>query len=77
MQQVLGTNILIDTTGNFSGVIKLNQTMADVIAGIQAGQELDEIARILCSKYDVSFDKALADASRVCDELAKQGVLES
>ena len=75
-QEVLGTDILIDTTGEFAGVIKLNKTMSEIVDGIIAGLGPDEIAQQICVKYAVDFGQALADVNEVCQRLADAGALE-
>lgn len=76
IQEVLGAHIIVDTTAQFSGVIKINDTMAEIFAGILAGQGKDQIANKLCEKFDVDFEKARADVDKALSDLIAQGVVD-
>lgn len=64
-------------TKDFHGIVKLNESGAEVFRGLSEGQDEQEIARRLIKKYK-GLDQATADkaVSLVIDRLQKAGLLE-
>lgn len=54
----------------------LNRTGTFVWQLAATGCTVEEVARALASRYDVSAERALADAARFCDDLAARRILE-
>ena len=69
-------NVLVDITGKFNGVIRLSATSADVWQAISEGKTVEEAAKLLSEKYDVSYEKALKDSQEFCDKLLENGLIE-
>lgn len=69
-------NVLVDVTGKFNGVVRLSATSADVWQAFADGKSIEEAAKLLSEKYDVSYEKALADTTAFCDKLLENGLIE-
>ena len=76
LRVILGQPVLIDSSGSFSGIVKLNGTAMAIWQGLEEGLDKDAIAQKMCQEYEVSMDKALADISKFMDELKSEGFLE-
>ena len=63
-------------SAGFNGVIKLNDTCAEIWKLIEQGLDENGIAQKLCERYDVDGEKALADVRKITEKLAENGVLE-
>ena len=77
VRHVMDSDIVIDVTGGFSGVMKLNATSLMIWNGIAAGKSAQEIALALAGKYEVSEEKALADVERFCADMTEQEFFEA
>ena len=77
VRHVMDTDIVIDVTGGFSGVIKLNATSLLIWNGVAAGKSVHEIALALTEQYEVAEEKALSDVERFCSDMVEQGFFES
>ena len=76
VRHVMDTDIVIDVTGGFSGVMKLNATSLMIWNGIAAGKSVQEIALALTEQYEVTEEKALSDVERFCSDMTAQGFFE-
>ena len=77
VRHVMDTDIVIDVTGAFSGVMKLNPTSLEIWNGVAAGKNAGEIALALAERYEVSEEKALADVERFCSDMTEHGFFEA
>ena len=77
LRHVMDTDIVIDVSGSFSGVMKLNATSLEIWNGVAAGKSAQEIALSLTERYEVTEESALADVERFCGDMAKQGFFEA
>ena len=77
VRHVMDTDIVIDVTGGFSGVMKLNPTSLEIWNGVAAGKSEHEIALLLAERYEVSEDKALDDVKRFCSDMTEHGFFEA
>ena len=75
----IGDDIIVVPVGkasaDFHGMIKLNNTAADIWKCIAEGKGEDEIVATLLDKYDVSDDDARKAVKATIDTLNKAGVL--
>ena len=76
LKNILDTDILLDTSGSFDGVIKLNKTMSVICQGLKDGLDDEIIAKNICDTFDVSFEKALEDIKTAVSELKGQGLID-
>ena len=73
VRHVMDSDIVIDVTGGFSGVMKLNETSLAIWNGVASGKSAQEIALALAEKYEVSEERALSDVERFCTDMTAQG----
>ena len=72
---LMGETIAVDVSNKYHGVIKLNKTSEFIWKDLEKGKSLEEIAKHLTEKYDVSYDRALDEARKFCDKLIEEKVL--
>ena len=77
VRHVMDTDIVIDVTGDFSGMVKLNASSLEIWNGIAAGKSVREIALALTEQYEVTEEKALSDVERFCGDMVAQGFFEA
>ena len=77
VRRVMDTDIAIDVTGNFSGMVKLNASSLEIWNGVAAGKSVREIALALTQQYEVTEEKALSDVERFCGDMVAQGFFEA
>ncbi len=65
-----------DASRDFRGMIKLNDTAAEIWGYINEGKTLDEIAAVMLEKYEIDEEKLRADIEATTKTLAEQGILE-
>ena len=73
VRHVMDTDIVIDVSGDFSGMMKLNATSLMIWNGVASGNSKQEIACCLKEQYAVSEEKALADVEHFCGEMMAHG----
>lgn len=77
VRHVMDTDIAIDVTGDFSGMVKLNASSLEIWNGVAAGKSVREIALALTEQYEVTEEKALDDVERFCSDMVAQGFFEA
>ncbi|MBR2338364.1 MAG: PqqD family protein [Clostridia bacterium] len=79
LRRVMGKAVVI-AAGNagetFHGMIKLNDTAADVWQWLSEGCDIAQIVQKITEKYDVSAEKATADVHTLLDKLRAEGIVE-
>lgn len=79
MRDVAGQAVVIatgDASKDFHGMVKLNQTAADVWRGVEEGLDAQAIAQRLVADYDVDAERALADVEALVARMREQGFVE-
>ena len=79
LRQVLDESIVVasgEASKSFHGMIKLNDSGADIWEWISKGLSEDEIAEKLAEKYELSIEKAKEDTSDMIKQMAEAGFLE-
>ena len=79
LRQVAGQSMVIAigaVSRTFHGMIKLNETGAEIWNGIQKGQDEKQIAEALCEKFEVTYEKAYEDTVAMVGKMRAAGVLE-
>ena len=71
-----GEQIMVETGGGFSGIVRSNATAALIIDLLKDGATKDCILDALRRKYDAPADVMAADIDMVLDNLRKIGALE-
>ena len=79
IRKVMGNNVVIATgeaSRNFRGMIKLNDTAAEIWEYIDKGMSEEDICAYMLEKYDVSPELLKADVKNTLKTLEKQGLIE-
>lgn len=74
LRHVMDTDVLIDVTGAFSGIVKLNETSALITGGVAAGKSAATIAKELAERFEVTEERALDDVVQFCRAMCDEGV---
>ena len=79
IRQVMGNHVVIATgeeSRNFHGMVKLNETAANIWAYISEGKSEDEIVATMMSEYEVEEKQLRADVRKTIETLVAQGLVE-
>lgn len=79
LRRILDDAVVIangDASKNFHGMIKLNDSGADVWEWISQGLSENEVAEKLAQKYEIDSEKALADTQKMIKKMTETGLLE-
>ena len=74
LRHVMDTDVLIDVTRAFPGVVKLNKTSALIALGVAEGKSLTAIASELAERYEVAQEQAMRDVEQFCRDMCDEGV---
>lgn len=80
LRRVMGQAIVVATgeaSQQFRGMIKLNQTAADIWDWLDKGLSESEMADQLAKKYEIPVEKAAADVEKLIDQMRTSGILEA
>ena len=80
IRQVMGNYVVIATgeeSRNFHGMVKLNETAANIWAYISEGKTEEEIVAAMMEEYEVDEAKLRTDVSKAIEILVAQGLVES
>lgn len=79
LRRVLDEAIVIasgEASKSFHGMIKLNDTAADVWQWLSEGKTEEEVAKALAEKYEISLELAAKDTKAMLATMAEKGFLE-
>ena len=79
LRRVLDEAIVIasgEASKNFHGMVKLNDSAADIWEWIAAGYEEKELVSKLSDKYSLDEDKALCDVRSMLSQMSNAGLIE-
>ena len=79
IRKVMGSHVVIATgaaSKNFHGLVKLNDTAAEIWGYIAEGLTLDKIFEKMLEKYEVEESLLRADIEKTVNALAEQGFVE-
>ena len=76
LRHVMDSDIVMDVTGKFSGVVKLNATSAEIWSAAAEGMSEREIAARLSEEYGIRAEKAAGDVEKFCAAMREQGFFE-
>jgi len=79
IRQVMGNYVVIATgeeSRNFHGMIKLNETAANIWNYISEGKNRDEIVAAMLAEYEVEEQKLGQDVDKTIEILVSQGLVE-
>ena len=76
-QDIDDTQVMVATgASDFSGIIRSNQTAAEIVNYFQEETTRDEVVDKMCAKYDAPREVIAADVDMVIENLRKVGALE-
>lgn len=79
IRKVMGNNVVIATgeaSRNFHGMVKLNDTAAEIWGYLAENLSEEEICARMLEKYDVAPETLRADVRTTLETLEKQGFIE-
>ncbi len=79
IRRVMGNYVVVATgeaSRDFHGMIKLNDTAAEIWESISKGMSEDEIASSMLEKYEVDGEKLRADIAKTVNTFKEQGFIE-
>ncbi len=79
LRRVLDEAIVIASgaaSRDFHGMVKLNDSAADIWEWIADGLSESEISARLAEKYELSDEKAMADTASMISQMTEAGLLE-
>lgn len=79
LRRVLDEAIVIATgeaSKKFHGMVKLNDSAADIWEWISEGYEVETIASKLSEKYELTLDKAFEDVKSMLSQMSDAGLIE-
>lgn len=80
IREVMGNFVVIamgDVSRDFHGMVKLNETAAEIWGYVSEGKDADAIVAEMLSKYDVDEAKLRSDVESTLEAFKKQGFIES
>lgn len=76
-QDIDDTQVMIATGDTkFSGIVRSNQTAAEIVNLLKEETTRDEVLDKMCAKYDEKREVIAADVDMVIDTLRKVGALD-
>ena len=73
LRRVMERDVVVDVTGAFSGVIRLNATSAAIWQGVAAGKTEEQITAELTETFEVAPEQARQDVAQFCAKMTEQG----
>ena len=80
IRKVMGNFVVIATgeaSQEFHGMVKLNETAAEIWGYVSEGKDADAIVSEMLSKYEVDEAKLRSDVESTLETFKKQGFIES
>ncbi len=80
IRKVMGNYVVVATgeaSRNFHGMVKLNDTAAEIWEHISAGLSVDQMVSDMLEKYDVDGEKLRGDIETTVKTFEKQGFIEA
>lgn len=76
-QEIDDTQVMVATSDTaFSGIVRSNQTAAEIVNLMKEETTRDEVVDKMCAKYDASREEIAADVDMVIATLRKVGALD-
>ena len=80
IREVMGNFVVIATgevSRDFHGMVKLNETAAEIWGYVSEGKDADAIVAEMLSQYDVDEAKLRSDVEGTLEAFKEQGFIES
>lgn len=79
LRRILGDAVIV-ATGEaakvFSGMVKLNETAAQILEDANAGLSKEDIAAKMSKEYEIDIETAKSDVDKIIAEMVAAGVIE-
>ncbi len=75
-REMAGEQIMVSATGDFSGMVRSNETAAFIVDTLKEDVTKEEIIKKLLEKYDAPCDIIAEDVEKVLETLRKIGALD-
>ena len=79
IRKVMGNHVVIATgeaSKNFHGMVKLNDTAAEIWGYVAENKSVDEIVSCMLEKYEVDEAQLRPDVEKTLKTLVEQGFIE-
>ncbi len=80
IRKVMDNNVVIalgEASRDFHGMLKLNDTAAEIWEYIAEGKDVDGIVACMLEKYEVEEAKLREDVEKIIKSLTEQGFIEA
>lgn len=74
--EVNGKQVLLDASGEFSGIVRSNATAAFIVECLQKDTTQEEIVEAMFAKYDAPMEVISKDVAAIIEKLKKIGAIE-
>ena len=64
------------TAQKFNGLVMANDVSAFIWENIEEVETVDELTKMICEEFEVSFEEALRDTEEMVTEMKKAGWIE-
>lgn len=68
--------MMIDASGNFSGLVHSNKTTAFIVNCLREETDIESVVEKLLEKYDVTEEKAIQSVEMVVSKLREIGAID-
>jgi len=68
--------ILVDATGSFKGMIKLNESAAFIVRLFENENTIDQAVQSLCEEYNISESEAKTNIENLLNQLISVHLIE-
>ncbi len=79
IRKVMGSHVVIalgEASRDFHGMVKLNDTAAEIWGYISEGKDTEGIISAMLEKYEVGEEKLREDVEKTINTLSEQGFIE-
>ena len=79
VRNIAGDNVMMpigETAIKFNGLIMANDVAAFIWEQIENVETNEELAKMICEEFDVSYEVALGDATKLVAQMKKAGWIE-
>ncbi len=80
IRRVMGSYVVVaigEASQSFHGMVKLNETAAEIWENIAAGKTVDEMIAAMLEKYEVDGEKLREDVESTIKTFDEQGFIEA
>ncbi len=71
-----GESILVDASGKFKGMIKLNESAAFIASIFEKDTSIEDAIKLMINEYDVDIEKARNDINEFVFKMKEVGLFD-